>query len=103
MPISNVLPEVPSFRVSKVLVKGPHLYQNIYSQQDVFLKWKQIYSSERKLNGGGPQGALLGILEYLAQSNDNAYMVKPEDRFKLVDDLTTLEIINRPGVAGAVL
>ena len=103
MPISNVLPEVPSFRVSKVLVKGPHLYQNIYSQQDVFLKRKKIYSSERKLNGGGPQGALLGILEYLAQSNDNAYMVKPEDRFKLVDDLTTLEIINRPGVAGAVL
>ena len=54
MPISNVLPEVPSFRVSKVLVKGPHLYQNIYSQQDVFLKRKKIYSSERKLNGGGP-------------------------------------------------
>ena len=44
--------------------------------------------------GGGPQGATFGVLEYLAQSNDNAEMVKPEDRYKFVDDLTALEIIN---------
>ena len=30
----------------------------------------------------------------MAQSNDNADMVSPEDRYKFVGDLTTLEIIN---------
>ena len=28
-------------------------------------------SESRVLNGGGPQGGLLGILEYLSQTNDN--------------------------------
>jgi hypothetical protein len=58
------------------------------------VKWKGIFSEIRKLNGGGPQGGLFGIFEYLSQSNDNADMVSPEDRFKFVDDLTLLEIIN---------
>ena len=44
--------------------------------------------------GGGPAGATLGLLEYLSQSNNNADCVDPEDRFKFVDDLTTLEIVN---------
>ena len=57
-------------------------------------KWKGIYSNIRKLNGGGPQGSLFGILEYLAQRNDNANMVCPEYMYKFVDDLTTLDIIN---------
>ena len=53
-----------------------------------------MYSKIRRLNGGGPQGGTFGILEYLSQSNDNANMVEEEDRFKFVDDLTILEIIN---------
>ena len=48
----------------------------------------------KKINGGGPQGATLGILEYLSQSNNNADMVSVNDRFKFVDDLTVLEIVN---------
>ena len=48
----------------------------------------------RKINGGGPQGATLGILEYLSQSNNNADCVNLEDRFKFIDDLTILEIVN---------
>ena len=39
------------------------------------------------LIGGGPQGTLLGGLEYMAQSNDNADIVKEKDCFKYVDDL----------------
>ena len=46
------------------------------------------------INGGGPQGATLGILEYLSQSNDNADLVSETDRFKFVDDLSVLEIVN---------
>ena len=44
--------------------------------------------------GGGPAGATIGFLEYLSQSNDSADCVAPEDRFKFVDDLTVLEILN---------
>ena len=34
------------------------------------------------LVGGGPQGTLLGLLEYIIQSNDNADSVPVEDKFK---------------------
>ena len=50
--------------------------------------------SPRRINGGGPQGATLGILEYLSQTNNSADCVGSEDRFKFVDDLTILEIVN---------
>ena len=56
--------------------------------------WHGCSSVPRKINGGGPQGATLGILEYLSQSNNSADCVSPEDRFKFIDDLTILEIIN---------
>ena len=48
----------------------------------------------KKINGGGPQGATIGILEYLSQSNNNADWVEDNDRFKFVDDLTILEIVD---------
>ena len=65
-----------------------------FQDRKMRVKWKGIYSKQRHLNGGGPQGSLLGFLEYLAQSNDSADMVSEDDRFKFVDDLTVLEIIN---------
>ena len=58
------------------------------------VKWNGLTSSERKLNGGGPQGATFGIWEYLTQSNDNADCVDENYRYKFVDDLTLLEKIN---------
>ena len=57
------------------------------------VKWKNEYSSERELKGGGPQGGSLGIWEYLSQSNDNANCINESERFKFVDDLSFLEII----------
>ena len=53
-----------------------------------------IITSPRRINGGGPQGATLGNLEYLSQSNNSADCVKPNDCFKFVDDLTILEVVN---------
>ena len=58
------------------------------------VKWNGKLSSERKLNGGGPQGATFGIWEYLVQSNNSADCVDPNYRFKFVDDLTILEKVN---------
>ena len=36
----------------------------------------------------------MGVLEYMSQSNNNADCVSEEDRFKFIDDLTVLEIVN---------
>ena len=47
-----------------------------------------------RIKGRSPQGATLGILEYLIKSNNRANCVNPMDRFKFVDDLTVLEIVN---------
>ena len=58
------------------------------------VKWHGVTSSERKLNGGGPQGATFGVWEYLAQSNENANCVDPDYRYKFVDELTILEKVN---------
>ena len=58
------------------------------------VKWHGVLSAPKNINGGGPQGATLGILEYLSQSNNNADMVSQNDRFKFVDDLTVLEIVD---------
>ena len=67
---------------------------NFFQDREMSVKWHGCRSVPRKINGGGPQGATLGILEYLAQSNNCADMVNLEDRFKFVDDLTVLEIVN---------
>ena len=50
------------------------------------------------LIGGGPQGTLLGQIEYLVQSNDNADIVSPDDRFNYIDDLSVLQLICLSGL-----
>ena len=67
---------------------------NYFQGSTMFVKWHGIKSKPRKLNGGGPQGGTFGILEYLSQSNSNANCVDKNLRWKWVDDLTVLEIIN---------
>ena len=51
-------------------------------------------SETRNQPGSGAQGANLGNQEFLSQTNNNADCVPAPDRFKFVDDLTTLEKIN---------
>ena len=58
------------------------------------VKWHGELSEPRKLPGGGAMGASLGNWEFLSQTNNNADCVPEEDRFKFVDDLSTIEIIN---------
>ena len=45
------------------------------------------------LIGGGPQGTLLGQLEYIVQSNDNTDGVPSQDKFKYIDDLSLLQLV----------
>ena len=63
------------------------------SQRTMKVKFNGEQSEEQSLVGGGPQGTLLGLIEYLVQSNDNADSVSEEDRFKYIDDLSVLEVI----------
>ena len=50
-------------------------------------------SEVRDLRGGGPHGSTFGIWEYLSQSNDNSNCVEQQNRFKFVDDLSFIEVI----------
>ena len=50
-------------------------------------------SAVHTLNGGSPQGTLLGQIEYIVNSNDNADSVNPEDRYKYIDDLSVLHLV----------
>ena len=67
---------------------------NFFQDRKMRVKWKGFTSSDRKLNGGGPQGGTLGIEEYLSQSNDNASFLKDDEKFKFIDDLSMIEIVN---------
>ena len=67
---------------------------NYFQDRRMTVKWHGKFSSIRDLPGGGPQGCYLGQLEYSAPSNDSADFVSDEERYKFVDDLTLLEIIN---------
>ena len=67
---------------------------NYFQERKMSVKWHGCYSVPKDIHGGGPQGATLGLLEYLAQSNNSADCVDVNDRFKFIDDLSILEIVN---------
>ena len=58
------------------------------------MKWKNQFSSSHSLNEGGPQGGLMGILEYISQTDGNVDFLELEKRFKFIDDVSLLEIVN---------
>ena len=57
---------------------------NYFQDRTMSVKWHGQRSIPKKVNGGGPQGAIIGLLEYLSQSNSNADCVDLVDRFKFV-------------------
>ena len=67
---------------------------NFFQDRRMMVKWHGKLSQIKKLNGSGPQGSTIGLLEYLAQSNDNSNCVDPDLRFKFIDDLSILEVVN---------
>ena len=85
---------VESFMKNGVRASLIPLLTNYFQDRRMSVKWHGCVTAPRRINGGGPQGATLGILEYLSQSNNSADCVGEQDRFKFVDDLTVLEIVN---------
>ena len=68
------------------------------SDRKMKVKFNGEESDFLSLIGGGPQGTLIGQLEYLVQSNNNADIVSPDDRFKYIDDLTLLQLVCLSGL-----
>ena len=62
--------------------------------REMRIKWHGLLSKPRKMPGSGAMGSQIGNLEFDSQTNHNADSVPEDDRFKFVDDLTCLEIIN---------
>ena len=67
---------------------------SFFQNRRMTVKWHGCNSKPKVKNGDGPQGGTLGLLEYLSQSNHSADCVEEQDRYKFVDDLTVLEIVN---------
>ena len=67
---------------------------NYFQNRRMKVKWNGHTSSVQTMNGGGAQGGLPGILEYLSQNNDCADFLSEDERYKYIDDLSILEMIN---------
>ena len=65
-----------------------------FSNRKMKVKWKGTTSSVKSMNGGGAQGSVPGILEYLSQNNSCGDFLSQDERYKFIDDLSILEIIN---------
>ena len=62
------------------------------------VKFNEKSSRIYDLPGGGPQGTLIGGIEYSVQSNDNADFLEEDEKFKYVDDLSILEFVCLSGL-----
>ena len=65
-----------------------------FQSREMRIKWHNKFSRPRKMPGSGAIGSNIGNWEFDSQINHNADCVPEEDRYKFVDDLTVLEIIN---------
>ena len=85
---------IQSFIINGVRPSLIPLLISYFEDRQMRVKWHGEVSEPRQLPGGGAMGANLGNWEFLSQTNNNADCVPIDDRFKFVDDLTTLEVIN---------
>ena len=88
----------PTLAIQKFLKMGVRpalvpLLVSYLTDRQMQVRFNGTYSSTHNLPGGGPQGTLIGLIEYLVQSNDNADSLDPDMRYKYMDDLTVLELV----------
>ena len=67
---------------------------NYFQGRSCQIKWRGHLSKRRLLPGSGAQGSIIGNYEFLSQTNNNVDHIPEEDRWKWVDDLTSLEVID---------
>ena len=88
----------PTIAIQKFLKMGVRpslvpLLTNYLSDRKMTVKFNNEVSDIFSLVGGGPQGTLLGGVEYLVNGNDNLDAAEPEDRFKFIDDASLAQLI----------
>ena len=93
----------PTLAIEKFIQMGvrassiPLLCINLENRK-MRVKYKGELPEEHTMAGSGPQGTLLGLIEYLVQSNTAAACISDDDRFKYIDDLSILELVFLAGV-----
>ena len=93
----------PTLAIKKFIELGVRpslipLLINYLSDRKMKVRFNGEESDFLELVGGGPQGTLIGQLEYLVFSNDNADIVSADDRYKYIDDLTVLQLVCLSGL-----
>ena len=58
------------------------------------VKWHGTLSSEKAMVAGGPQGSTAGIIQFLSTSNNCADTIEEDLKFRFIDDLSALELVN---------
>ena len=85
---------IKSFQENGVRPALIPILADYFSGREMRVKWRNQISKPRQLPGGGAMGSTLVNLEFSSQTNHNADCVPLDNRFKWVDDLAVLEIIN---------
>ena len=85
----------PTIAIQKFIKMGVRsslipILASYLTDREMQVRYNDSYSGTYSLPGGGPQGSLVGLIEYFVQSNDNVDSVDPDLRFKYVDDLSVL-------------
>ena len=65
-----------------------------FQSRQMRVKWHGKLSKSCNMPGSGAMGSTIGNYEFESQTNQNADCVPEEDRYKFVDDLSILEIVN---------
>ena len=65
-----------------------------FQSREMKVKWHTTFSKPRHMPGSGAIGSNIGNWEFDSQTNHNANCVPEDDRFKFVDDLSCLEVVN---------
>ena len=65
-----------------------------FKERTMQVKWSNGLSQSRPLPGGTPQGGTLGTIEYNSQTNNNTDFLSDEEKYKFIDDLSFLEVLN---------
>ena len=85
---------VRSFLTNGVRPSLIPLLISYFQSREIRIKWHNKLSKPRKMPGSGAMGSSIGNMEFDSQTNNNADCVPENNRFKFVDDLSILEIIN---------
>ena len=59
----------------------------------MIVRWNKNPSDPGELKGGGAHGTIVGTLKYFCQISFNADSVPITNKFKFVDDLVIIEIV----------